>query len=483
MQYYLKALLKYGILNALSLVFLACSATLPDSKSLTNSLQSEFNNTSLISPNNSNAKKLTTNPKEQIELLFLDSNLNALFDLALSKNLDLQIAQARILQAQSQLKSAWGSLFPQINSTLNTSTNHTRTDTTPTLKTHTNNTQIGATLSWELDLFGRLRHTKNAKESLYQKSIQDLENAKITLFADIATLYFTLLETQQNLILTKENITHYQEALELTRLKVENGLLDSTELFEKQDLLTQEQNTLETLKSLEVESKNALLILLDLDSNLLPFKISQTLPTPKIYFNLTNLPADTLLSRPDIKASLLSLHAQIYTKANAKASLFPIISISANINEILDSSTQASGNLAWGLASSLSAPILNRTQLTQNYFLQDALLKESYLILQKSLKNAFFEIENASFNVKSAHTQLQNSQKRLENAQNYYNFSLNRHSIGLIDLREHSLNSASLNNAKKSLNTAHSENLKTLISLYKAFGGNLNLQKDFNANP
>ena len=103
-------------------------------------------------------------------------------------------------------------------------------------------------------------------------------------------------------------------------------------------------------------------------------------------------------------------------------------------------------------------------------------------MLQKSIKNAFFEIENASFNVNSAHTKLQNSQIRLNNAQNYYDFSLNRHSIGLIDTREHALNSASLNNAKKSLNTAKSENLKSLLALYKAFGGNLNLQKDFNAH-
>ncbi|MBX7491354.1 TolC family protein [Helicobacter turcicus] len=480
MQHYL-IVLKYGILNTLSLIFLACSTTPIDSKTLTNSLAPKFNNTSLIHLNNpKNPQNSVLNPKEQMELLFLDSNLNALLEIALTKNLDLQITHARILQAKARLKTAWGSLFPSVSGNLNTNSNKTRTNTTPTIQSHSYNTQIGATLSWELDLFGKLQHEKNAKESLYQKSLQDLENAKITLFSDIATLYFTLLEAEQNLILTQENITHYSQALELTRLKVENGLLDSTELFEKQDLLTEEQNTLERLKNIQEESKNALLILLD--SKIIPLKNTQSLPTPKTRFNLSHLPADMLLSRPDIRAALFSLHAQIYTKAKAKASLFPIISISANISEILDSNTQASGNLAWGLVSSLSAPLLNRTQLTQNYFLQDALLKESYLMLQKSLKSAFFEIENASFNTNSAHIQLQNSQKRLQNAQNYYEFSFNRYNIGLIDTLEHALNSASLNNAKKSLNTAKVENLKTLVTLYKAFGGNLNLHKDSYAN-
>ncbi|TLD85269.1 efflux transporter outer membrane subunit [Helicobacter sp. MIT 11-5569] len=475
MQKFLKIALKYGILNALCFTFIACSAKIPDNKSLTQDLMPNFTNISLISQN-TNQKIQNSTPIEQMRLLFDDSTLDALLEIAAQKNLDLQITQTRILQAQAQLKTAWGDLFPTINGSLNTETSKSRSNTTPVIKTHSYSTQIGATLSWEFDLFGRLRQTKNAKQSLYEKSLQDLENAKITLFSDIATLYFTLLETQKNLILTQDNITHYANALELTRLKVENGLLDSTELFEKQDLLTEEQNTLERLKSIEEESKNALLVLLD--TSTLPFRIQQNLPQPKTQFNLANLPADTLLSRPDIKAALFSLHAQIYTKANAKASLFPILSISANIGEILDSTTQSSGNLAWGLASSLSAPILNRTQLTQNYFLQDALLKESYLTLQKSLKDAFFEIENASFNTNSAQTQLQNSHRRLKNAQNYYEFSFNRHTIGLIDTLEHALNSASLNNAQKSLNTAQSENLKTLVTLYKAFGGNLNLHKE-----
>lgn len=481
MQNYLRAILKYTTLNVLSFIFLACSAKLPDTNSLTKSIKSDFNNTNLIYLSDPKApQNFSTNPKEQMELLFLDSNLNTLLETALKKNLDLQIASTRILQAQSQLKSSIGSLFPKIDGNLNANTNKIRTNTTPAIKSNTYNAQIGATLSWELDLFGRLRHDRNAKESLYQKSLQDLENIKITLFADIAASYFTLLEAKLNLILTQENILYYQEALELTRLKVENGLLDSTELFEKQNLLTEEQNTLQRLKTIQEENKNALLILLD--SNELPIEILQNIPTPKTHFSLTNLPANTLLSRPDIKAALFSLYAQIYIKANAKASLFPIISISANISQILDSNTQASGNLAWGLASSLGAPIFNRTQLTQNYFLQDALLKESYLTLQKSIKNAFFEIENTSFNVNSAHLQLKNNQMRLQNAQNYYNFSLNRHSVGLIDSREHTLNSASLNNAKKSLNTTKIETLKTLITLYKAFGGNLNLYKDSNAN-
>lgn len=477
-----KILSRYFVfLPLIGLIFLGCAANLPKESEITQTLPQSFQNTSLISVNPDSKPIVKATPIEQMKILFnYDSALISLFEIALSQNLDLQIMNARILQAQAQLKSAWGDLFPSVDGSLGATESHTRTNTTRVQKTQSYTSQVGATLSWEVDLFGRLQHAKNAKASLYEKSLQDLENAKITLLGDIASCYFSLLESSQNIDLTQENITHYENALELTRLKVENGLLDSTELFEKQDMLTNEQNTLESLKSIFEENKNALLVLLD--KNMLPFAIeSQTSPNFTTELSLDSIPAEVLLARPDIKAALFSLYAQSYTKANAKASLFPVLSISANLNEILDSNTQASGNLAWQLASSLTAPILNRTQLTQNYFLQDALLKESYLTLQKSLKNALSEIENTSFNVKSTDLQLQNSQKRMENAQNYFEFSSSRHLVGLIDSLEHSLNAASFNNSKKSLNSAKFENLKALVLLYKAFGGDLNLaqQSDF----
>ncbi|MDE5603370.1 MAG: TolC family protein, partial [Helicobacter sp.] len=194
-------------------------------------------------------------------------------------------------------------------------------------------------------------------------------------------------------------------------------------------------------------------------------------------FNPHTIPADVLLSRPDIQASIQSLYAQIYNKANAKASLFPILSFSASLNEILHSSTQNSGNIAWQVAASLTAPLLNRTQLTQNYLLQDALLKESYLTLQKNLNTAFSEIENAIFNTQNTQLQLENNLQRLQNAKKYYEFSNNRRIIGLIDDLEYLNNTTLLNNSQKSLNTSANAKLQALITLFKAFGGNLYLSK------
>ena len=465
------------------IVFVGCSTKLPTDAEITQKIPQEFANQSILEQiSKQNRTQEILPPQEQIKILFEDEVFNELVEIAIKQNMDLQIAKARILQARSQLKSAWGELFPQVSANLSATDSHSRGNSSSLngssiVESSSQNTQIGATLSWEVDLFGRLNAAKNAQESFYYQSLEDLSNAQITLLGDLANLYFTLRETSLNIVLTKENILYYQDILELTRLKVENGLLDSTELFDAQDMLTDEQNTLEQLKTLQEETKNALLVLLDIKN--LPFNLvgNYHFVIPN-NFSLQTTPADVLLFRPDIKASIQSLYAQVYTKANAKASLFPILSLSADLSDVLGSSEGNAGNLAWSLAASLAAPILNRTQLTQNYFLQDAILQETYLTLQKNLNTALGEIENAIFNTKSTELQTQNNQQRLENAKSYYEFSANRRSIGLIDELEYLTNKASLNNSQKNLNTSKNSQLQAIIVLFKAFGGNFYLSKE-----
>ncbi len=475
------------------IAFVGCATKIPSHEELTQKIPLEFANEKTLkqiaiaapSEVKSNETKLSEAeseailpPKEQMQILFNDEVLWELIEIAIQQNMDLQIAQTRILQARSQLKSAWGEMFPQVNVNLGASDSHTRSNSAQAVvESSTQTSQIRASLSWEVDLFGRLNAAKNAKESLYYKSLEDLSSAQITLLGDVANLYFTLRETSLNILLTQENIIAYQESLELTRLKVENGLLDSTELFDAQDRLTNEQNTLEQLKTSQEESKNALLVLLDIKN--LPFNLlgDYAFIVPSA-FVLDTIPANVLLSRPDIKAAIQTLYAQVYNKANAKASLFPILSLSADLSDVLSSSEGAAGNLAWSMAASLAAPILNRTQLTQNYFLQDAMLQESYLTLQKNLNTALSEIENAIFNTQSTQFQNQNNIQRFQNAQSYYEFSSNRRSIGLIDELEHLTNKASLNNSQKNLNSSKNAHLQALIVLFKAFGGNLYLTKD-----
>ncbi|MDE5603407.1 MAG: TolC family protein, partial [Helicobacter sp.] len=307
------------------MLYVGCT-TLPKPQELTQNIPQNFANEAILIHLSEDNPTESLTPKEQLNALFLDESLNELYEIALQSNTDLQIMQTRIQQANTQLKSAWGGLFPALNVNLNANDSHSKSNTNPPSKTSSQTTQIGATLSWEIDLFGRLNANKSAKESLYYQSLENLKNAEISLLADITSLYFTLRETTLNILLTQKNIIALTQILELTNLKVENGLLDSTELFNKQDLLSNEQNALESLKMKLEENKNALLILLDLNN--LPFDINDSFnfhnPQP---FNPHTIPADVLLSRPDIQASIQSLYPQNYNKPNAKASLFPILYI------------------------------------------------------------------------------------------------------------------------------------------------------------
>ena len=448
-------------------LFFGC-AKLPQNEELTKNLPTNFDNANLITT--TTKSKTNTSLKETLTKLFLDEDLENLFNIALKNNKDLQIAQTRILQARSQLKSSFSELFPTINGDI--SARKSGGDE----KDSSYSVNAGLNLSWEVDIFSKNRLAKNAKESLYFQNIENLSNAQITLLADVSTLYFSLRELQKNINLTQENIEFYKEALELTQLKVNSGLLDSTELFTKQDLLTKEQSILQNLKEKQEQDKNALLILLD--SKTLPFSLNApySFKEPHSYA-LQDAPSDVLLNRPDIKASIFTLHSQIYKKESAKMAQFPILSLNASLDEILKNSLNTQ-DLAWQIFASLASPLINRTKLTQNYLLESEVLKESHLVLQKNLSNAKAEIENAIFITNSAQKRLENAQSQYNNAKEYLLFSQNKNLFGLNDSLEHSLNQASFNNTKKTLITAQNTKNIALITLFKAFGGNIEITKD-----
>ena len=451
------------------LFLLSGCAKLPQNSDLTQNLPQSFENTNLISTTKNEITTLL--PQDTLNALFLDEDLKKLLEIALQNNRDLKIAQTRILQARSQLKSSFSTLFPTLTGEINANKSKNNLRDSYSIN-------AGLNLSWEVDIFSKNRLAKNAKESFYFQNIENLSNTQITLLSDVATLYFTLRETQNNLILTQKNIELYKEVLNLTEFKVKSGLLDSTELFTKQDLLTKEQNLLQNSKERQEKDKNALLVLLDLKE--LPFCLTKPYDFTKHRpFAVQNTTASVILSRPDIKASIFALHSQIYKKESAKMAQFPVLSINASLDEILKNNLNTT-DFAWQIFASLSAPLLNRTKLTQNYILENEILKESHLTLQKNLSNAKAEIENAIFILDSAKKRLENSEIQYKNAQNYLDFSQNKNLFGLNDMLDHAQNQASFNNTKKILISAKNTQNIALITLFRAFGGNMEITKDNN---
>lgn len=198
-------------------------------------------------------------------------------------------------------------------------------------------------------------------------------------------------------------------------------------------------------------------------------------------FYIDKMPSEILLSRPDIESSLYALHSQLYKQTNAKAARLPSISLSGSVGEILYSSAGA-GSLVFQIANSITAPLLNRTSLKQNYLIQKELSKEAYYTLQNNINTALGEIENALFDIESKKRQTQNTQNAYEVAIKAHESNRAKNTRGLLDTNDFLTQENTYLSSQTQLFTVKTNEILSLITLFKALGGNLALDTSAQLN-
>ena len=149
---------------------------------------------------------------------------------------------------------------------------------------------------------------------------------------------------------------------------------------------------------------------------------------------------------------------------------------SGSIGEILYS-TNGAGSLVFQIANSITAPLLNRTPLKQNYLIQKELSNEAYYTLQNNVNTALGEVENALFDVQSKKRQVQNTQNVYEIGVKAYESNSAKNKRGLLDKNDFLNNENTYLNLQTQLHSAKTNEILSLITLFKALGGNLALEQ------
>jgi len=168
------------------------------------------------------AQSLADSPWFQV---FDDPTLQTLVREALANNLDVQLAVARVEEARARAGVAKSFLYPQVDGGITYgvrgASNTETQDGTPTDDTTHQNFAGGFQLSWEIDLFGRLRRQHEASLALLLASDQARRGVLVTLVGDVASNYFLLREldlqlyiAQQTLRLNDETVTYFRNRLD-----------------------------------------------------------------------------------------------------------------------------------------------------------------------------------------------------------------------------------------------------------------------------
>ncbi|WP_300899901.1 TolC family protein, partial [uncultured Helicobacter sp.] len=296
-----------------------------------------------------------------------------------------------------------------------------------------------------------------------------------------ATLYFTLRDNAHSVKIAKATLENLQQIEQINTDRFRIGLIDINAYQSIVANTRTQKNNYESLLYTFEQNQNALLTLLNIPLEELKQKInfldSKEYEFPQIRaFYVDKMPSDVLLSRPDIQANIYALHAQLYKQTNANAARLPTISLSGSIGDILYSTSGNSvGSIVFQIANSIATPLLNRTSLKQNYLIQKELSNEAFYTLQNSINIALGEVENALFDVQSKKRQLQNTQDVYDIGLKAYKDNSAKSTRGLLDKNDF----LGLENSYFSLQTqlfsAKTNEVLSVITLFKALGGNLAL--------
>ncbi len=404
--------------------------------------------------------------------MFTDPILQNHIEEGLQNNIDIRVALQQILYAEAYLKQGKAGYFPSL--TGNASWTHFELSPNSQFGgffSSLDQYEISADLSWEADIWGKIRSQKRAYEASYLQSVAAHQAVKTTLISNIASTYYQLLSLDEQRKVTERTIENREKSLETNKALKEAGNI--TEVGVKQ---TEAQ--LYTAQALLVDINNQIRLLENTMSILLgkePQDINRSvLADQTIETELkTGVPAQLLRNRPDVIQAEYGLVNAFEMTNVARANFYPSLTLTAtggfqslDLGELIDTNS-----LFATIVGGITQPIFQRRQIKTQYEASQAQQEQARLQFRQAFLTATKEVADALYNYEAASDKIEIKEKEYsayETATNYSQELLDNglaNYLEVLTARENALNSRlDLINAKYS-------QLNSMVNLYEALGG------------
>ncbi len=287
---------------------------------------------------------------------FGDPVLDDLVARALSGDLDLKIAAARLDEARAMLGAARRTRWPDVGAEVAHSESHAQQPAFGNQRLDIESYDAGFSTLWELDLFGRVRRGVEAAGADAGAAEARLRDAQVLVASEVARTYLELRGAQKRLAVARSNLANQGETLELTKVRLELGRGTQLDVASAEARFAGTQAEIPPLAAAETIAANRLAVLLGLR----PGELADELAPQELAPHLTTLsvgaPEDLLKRRPDIRAAERDLAAATARIGVTKADLFPRLTLSGFIGFIAGdaSALGESDSRAWTLSPALS---------------------------------------------------------------------------------------------------------------------------------
>ncbi len=292
---------------------------------------------------------------DQWWLSFEDPVLNRLMDQALVNNFSLKSAWHRLSQARALAKGAGADLLPSLDVEVENSQNRLF-ESSQTTEGH--NYSLGLTASYELDLWGRIRSSRDAAVFEAQASEQDLRATALTLSAQVAGTWYQLVEQYGQLDILDEQMVNNRKALELVNLQLRTGKVGISDMLQQQQLIesNQGERDLALAQAGVLAQQLAILIGSPPRQKVAP-RVAVLIDLPPI--PELGLPAQLIQHRPDIRSALFRVRSANSDLAVAIADRFPQLNFSSDFSTTGVHTRDLFSNWLATLAANLVAPIVD----------------------------------------------------------------------------------------------------------------------------
>lgn len=394
--------------------------------------------------------------------LFGDPVLRALIDSALVNNRELRASVARITEARAALGIVRSQLFPRLDYAADGSYAGSLGEDGEA------NGTGGAFLasSWQIDLWGRIRRSKEAALQELLATEEAYRGVTISLVAEVANSYLLLRDLDNRLNISERTLDVWRQRLDVVQTRFDAGMVSEVDLNQAQIQVYEAEVQVQTFERLRTQTENAISVLIgrpprEIERGL---TLSQQVLPPEIP---AGLPSELLQRRPDILQAERQLHAQTARIGAAEALRFPRFDLTADLGAQFDGGTTG----IFGLGAQLFGPIYNAGEISNQIEVEITRTEQLLNRYEQTILNAYREVGDALVAVRTYRAEFDARDRQMAAAQNAAELSWTRYEGGMTSYLEVLDLQRSLFTSQLKASETYQLQLTSIVKLYQALGG------------
>jgi multidrug efflux system outer membrane protein len=409
--------------------------------------------------------------------LFKDSQLQELIRTALVANYDIRDAIARVSAARANLGITRANQFPKVAGTADITTlRNSASGAFPLPPGFGLERTFGSVLlnllSFEVDIWGRLRRQTEASRAQWRASEEDRKAVMTILVGDVASTYFSLLELDTELEIARRTLATREESLRLIKVRQQGGVASMLDVRQAEQLVYSAAATIPNIERLIEQTENQISLLLGKYPG--PVTRGRTLIEQEQPSSLlAGLPSSLLERRADIRAAEQNLIAANANIGVARAAYFPQLSLTGFLGS---ESTQLSGlftgpTRVWQFVPQVTQPIFYAGALKSNVRLARAQQQIALIQYERSIQTAFSDVSNALVEHRKVGEIRVQQELLVTTLEDRRRLAYMRYQGGVDSLLNALDADRDLFSAELSLAQTRRDELAALVLLYRALGG------------